>query len=216
MKTAIVLGATGLTGSHLVEILLKSSEYENIIVFVRKELNIKNRKLTQYIIDFENIDYYQDLIRCDDMFCCLGTTIKKAGSQENFKKVDYDYPVHFARIAKQNGTAHFLMISSIGANAKSSNFYLRTKGEVEEVIKGIQFESTSIFRPSILVGDRKEFRLGEKIGTFFARIMSVFMLGKLRKYRPVKATQVAQAMYRVAQSQKSGATVYESDAIQKL
>lgn len=216
MKTAIVLGATGLTGSYLVGILLKSSEYGNIIVFVRKELNIKNRKLTQYIIDFENIDYYQDLIRCDDMFCCLGTTIKKAGSQENFKKVDYDYPVHFANIAKQNGTVHFLMISSIGGNAKSSNFYLRTKGEVEEVIKEIQFESTSIFRPSILVGDRKEFRLGEKIGTFFARIMSVFMIGKLRKYRPVKATQVARAMYRVAQSQKSGATVYESDIIQKL
>ncbi len=89
MKTALVLGATGLTGSHLVGILLKSPEYGNVIVFVRKELNIRNRKLTQYIIDFDNIDYYQDLIRSDDVFCCLGTTIKKAGSQVNFKKVDF-------------------------------------------------------------------------------------------------------------------------------
>ena len=217
MKTAIVLGASGLVGSELLNLLLKSdSAYDNVIVFLRKSLPLKNKKLTQYIIDFENIDFYQDLIRCDDLFCCLGTTIRKAGSQDNFRKVDMDYPIRFAKLAQQNGTNQFLMISSIGANATSPAFYLRTKGQCENSIQCIGFESVSVFRPSALVGKRSEFRLGEKVGVFFAQIFSVFLVGRFRKFKPIKAMQVAKAMNLAAQQNNKGFRIYESDEIQRF
>ena len=216
VKTAIIIGSTGLTGSSLLKILLNSDVYDKVVCFVRNSVKITHPKLIQHTIDFDNPDSYQGLIEGNDLFCCLGTTIKKAGSQEAFEKIDLTYPVQFAKAAVQNGVKQFSIISSIGADPNSSNFYLRTKGKCEEALRILGFQSTSIFRPSLLLGNRKEFRLGEKLSTYVMKILSVFMIGKLKKYRPVKAKRVAYAMFEIAQKNTVGYHVYESDEISDI
>lgn len=213
MKTAIIIGATGLTGSILMDIILNSDVYEKLIVFVRKDMEVSNPILEQHIINFEEIDNYKHLIKGDELFCCLGTTIKKAGTQAAFSKIDMEYPIRFATIAQQNGVKHFLMISSIGANPQSSTFYLRTKGLCEQQILEIPFSQISIFRPSALVGKRKDFRIKEYIGIGFARIISCFLLGKLKKYKPIESSKVAISMYNSAQRKTLGSHIFESDQI---
>ena len=142
------------------------------ITFVKRDSGIQNRKLKQHIIDFDKPETYQNLVIGDDFFCTIGTTIKKAGSQEAFRKVDFEYPKQFATIASQNKVNQFIIVSSLGANATSSNFYLNTKGEIQNFLKDCNLESVSIFQPSLLLGNRTEFRLGEKIGTFFMKLIS--------------------------------------------
>ncbi|MBB4036052.1 uncharacterized protein YbjT (DUF2867 family) [Dysgonomonas hofstadii] len=215
-KTAIIIGSTGLTGSHLLKILLTSNEYNKVISFVRREMKISHPKLMQHIVDFDDPGSYKDLIEGNDMFCCLGTTIKKAGSQEAFEKVDLTYSLQFAKTAASRGVKQFSIISSIGANPESGNFYLRTKGKCEEGLRKLAFQSISIFRPSLLLGNRKEFRLGERISEYAMKIFSVFFIGSLRKYKAIKAKDVAQAMCRVAQLGTVGYHVYESDEIRQI
>lgn len=212
-KTAIIIGGSGLTGTQLLKILLTSNVYEKVVCLVRNASKISHPKLEQHVIDFDNPETYEELIEGDDMFCCLGTTIKKAGSEAEFEKVDLVYPIQFAKIASQRGIRQFSLISSLGANPNSGNFYLRTKGKCEEELRKIGFQSTSIFRPSLLLGNRKEFRLGEKIAEFFMRIFSIFMVGKFKKYRAIKSQDVAYAMYQIAQGNTVGFHVYESDQI---
>lgn len=212
-KTAILIGSTGLTGYHLLRKLISSDAYNKVICFVRQSSKLSHPKLTQHIVDFDKPESYQDLIEGNDMFCCLGTTIKKAGSQEAFEKVDLHYPLQFAKMGAMKGVKHFSIMSSIGANPQSNNFYLRTKGKCEEGLRILPFQSVSIFRPSILIGNRKEFRLGEIIGKYAMRGLSVFMVGKLRKYRPIKSKDVACAMFRIAQENTVGFHVYESNEI---
>ena len=215
-KTAIIIGSTGLTGYHLLRKLISSDVYDKVICFVRNTSKLSHPKLTQYIVDFDKPESYQDLIEGNDMFCCLGTTIKHAGSQEAFEKVDLHYPLQFAKAAVIKGVKQFSIISSIGANPQSNNFYLRTKGKCEEGLRTLSFQSTSIFRPSLLIGNRKEFRLGEKIGEFIMRGLSIFLIGKLRKYRPVKSKDVADAMFQIAQKNTVGFHVYESNEITEI
>lgn len=215
-KTAIVLGASGLVGSFLLDMLLNSEAYSSVVIFVRKDTGKKHSKLIQYIIDFNQLNSYTDLVQGDDLFCCLGTTIKQAKSREAFKEVDYGYPVQFAEMAKKNGVKQYLLVTSIGANAKSSVFYLKTKGECEQAIKEIDIPSTSVFRPASLLGARKEVRPLEKVSEGVLKVASFFLVGKLKKYKPVQAEQVAYAMYSVAQSAKVGFNVYESDQIQSF
>lgn len=215
-KTAILLGASGLVGSFLLDILLNSEEYRSVIIFVRKEIGLKHSKLTEYIIDFDQLDNYADLVQGDDLFCCLGTTIKQAKTREAFKLVDYYYPLKFAEMAKKNGVTQFLMVTSIGANDTSSVFYLKTKGACEEAIKKLNLSSTSIFRPSSLLGPRKVVRPQERIGEIVMKVFSFCLIGKLKKYRPIQAQRVAEAMSIVAQSPKQGFTIYESDQIELL
>ena len=215
-KIAIIIGSTGMTGSHLLKILLTSGIYEKVISFVRHSTKISHPKLVQHVVNFDEPESYQDLIEGNDMFCCLGTTIKKAGSQEAFEKVDLKYPIQFAKIAASKGVKQYSIISSIGANTKSSNFYLRTKGKCEEELRKLAFQSISIFRPSLLIGNRKEFRLGEKVGEYMMKVFSIFFLGKIKKYKPVKSKNVAYAMYSIAQSNTVGYHIYESDEISDI
>jgi len=215
-KTAIIIGSTGMTGTYLLKTLLTSDIYEKVISFVRIGTKISHPKLVQHIVDFDNPESYTEMIEGNDMFCCLGTTIKKAGSQEAFEKVDLEYPVQFAKIAATKGVKQYSIISSIGANPQSNNFYLRTKGKCEEELRKLAFQSTSIFRPSLLLGNRKEFRLGEKIGEFAMKIFSVFLIGKLRKYRAIKSKNVAYSMFLIAQQNTVGYHVYESDEISDI
>ena len=216
MKTALIIGSTGLIGSHLLHLLLDSNDYIKVITFVKRDTRLKHPKLTQHIIDFDKPETYKELIVGDDFFCTIGTTIKKAGSQDAFRKVDFGYPRQFATFALQNKVKQFLIISSLGADAKSGNFYLKTKGEIQDVLKDCNFESVSVLQPSLLLGDRKEFRLGEKIGSFFMKTLSFLLLGNLKKYKAIQSEAVAKAMLVIAQQNYSGFKIYESDMIQEI
>lgn len=211
MKTAIIIGATGLTGKALLYQLLEDKQFSTVILFLRKDLNISHPKLVQHCIDFNALDAYKDLIKGDVIFCCLGTTIKTAGSQEAFKKVDYTYPTEFAKIAKQNDVSTFCLQSSLGADSKSNNFYLKVKGETEDFIRQLNYVSFSIFRPSMLLGNRTEFRLGETIGKIVMQGLSFMFIGKLKRYKAIHVNQVASAMIKHSTANKTGNIIIENE-----
>lgn len=215
-KTAIVIGATGLTGTHLVAALLQDPAFDKVKVLIRRPWAHSRPKLENVIVDFEDDENLAAALQGDALFCCIGTTIKKAGSQERFRAVDYGIPVKCARIAHTQGVSQILVMSSIGANAHSRNFYLRTKGEMEEAIQQAGFHSIAIFRPSVLIGSRKEFRLGEWLGRYLIQLFYFLLQGRWKKYRPIKAATVANAMVAAAKGTETGISVYESDAIQQM
>lgn len=215
-KTALLAGASGLVGNELLHILLNSPHYKGVKILVRRPLDMEHEKLEQVITDFDKLDHYAEYFDVDDVFCCLGTTIKKAGSQEDFKKVDYEYPLRMAEMAKSQQVKNFLIITALGADAESKMFYSRTKGQLQVRLKKIGLTSLHIFQPSLLLGDRQEFRLGEKAATVLSPAFSKLLRGKMRKYKPVEAKDVALAMYEVAQIERTGNYTYPSDRIEKI
>jgi uncharacterized protein YbjT (DUF2867 family) len=216
-KTALIAGATGLIGKHLVEVILKSKEYKEVKILSRRQLDIANQKLSYILLEnFDLLINKKDELVADDVFCCLGTTIKTAGSKEKFYQVDFEYPVKIAEIALSNKAQRYLLVSAMGADSKSMFFYNRVKGEVEQAIKKVGFKSVHIFRPSILLGKRSEKRVGEKIGIVTMQTFAPLMLGGLRKYRPIKAKDVALAMHNCALENNSGIHTHNSDQIKKL
>lgn len=208
-RSALIVGATGLVGNELLHILLQSNAYENVKILIRKPIAINHPKLTQKLVDFNELEKYEEEFTVHDVFCCLGTTIKKAGSQEAFKKVDFEYPLKVAKLAKNNGAKQFLIVSAMGANSHSRIFYNRVKGEIEEALKQVQLPSLHIFRPSLLLGKRNEFRFGERVAEILSPILSPLLSGKLRKYKPIQGKDVAQAMYQIAKNNRTGEFVYE-------
>ncbi len=215
-KTAVIIGSTGLTGSQLLRTLLSNNAYDKVISFVRRSSKISHPKLVQHVVDFDDPKTYEELIEGNDMFCCLGTTIKKAGTEEAFERVDFLYPIQFAKAAANKGIKQYSIISALGANPKSGNFYLRTKGKCEDELRKLPFQSISVFRPSLLLGNRKEFRLGEKLAESIMRIFSIFFIGRLRKYKAINVKKVAYAMFRIAQQNTIGYHIYESDEISDI
>ena len=215
-RTAILLGATGLIGGYVLQNLLAEERYVRVKAFVRKKMDIEHARLEQHIIDFDQPQTWRSLVNGDDLFCCLGTTIRNAGSQDAFTKVDHDYPLEFAKAAVANGVGKFLLISSLGADAASSNFYLRTKGLVEQHIQELKFPSFIVLRPSMLLGPRKEFRAGELVGKFFMQVFFFLFLGTLKKYRAIHAAAVAKAMVMLGLEKSSGLRVIASDEIQRI
>lgn len=197
-KTAILFGASGLVGNYVLMRLLSDDRYEKIKVFSRSALPVQHEKLILFQTDFSNLGEIKVEITGTDLFCCLGTTLKKAGSQENFKKIDHDLVIDIARTAQKNEVSNFMVISSVGANEKSRNFYLRTKGEMEQEVLKILFQKHVILRPSLLLGKRKEFRLLEEAGKLVFTFLSFLLLGRLRKYRPNNAGDVAAVMVKLA------------------
>jgi len=216
VKTALIIGSTGLIGSQLLNLLLDSNDYLKVITFVKRDTGIKHPKLTQHIIDFEKPETFKELVIGDDFFCTIGTTIKKAGSKEAFRKVDFEYPKQFAAFALQNKVQKYLIISSLGADSKSGNFYLKTKGEIQDFLKNCNFESVAVLQPSLLLGNRTEFRLGEKVGAFFMKTLSFLFLGNLKKYKPIESKTVAKALLKIAQTNNKDFKIYESDVIQEI
>jgi len=216
MKTALVIGATGLVGSHCVKLLLADDSYNEVRVLARKPALLEHPKLRWSVVDMKALSDRASLFAVDEVFCCLGTTIKKAGSREEFRKVDYEYPVDAARAAVAAGARRFLIITSLGADPDSRVFYSRVKGEVEQALVGVRLPSLSIFRPSFLLGSRNEVRPGERIAGGIFRLLGGLLIGPLRKYRPIDARMVAQSMVRVAAMAGSGVHVFESDRIQML
>ena len=211
MKTAIIIGATGLIGSALVEQILENSAYSKVVLLLRKPLTISHPKLIQEVIDFDKSDASK--IVGDDLFCAMGTTLAKAGSKEAQYKIDCTYPFEIGKIAKANGVKQYILVSSIGADFSSSNFYLKTKGDLEQKIKSLDFQNFVSLRPSFLLGDRKEFRLGEKIGVIIAKVLSPLMLGGLKKYRGIEASKVAKSMQSLANQGLTSVHFVKSDEI---
>jgi len=213
MKTALIIGATGLVGSCIVKSLLDDERYKVVKVFVRKTLGFTHPRLEERIVNFEEIELWKNDIRGDELFSAMGTTIKTVGSKLAQYKVDFTYQYNFAKAAAENGVERYLLVSSAGANLKSRNFYLKMKGELDEKVSLLPFKQIYIFRPSFLAGDRKEKRKGEKWGNsaikFFARVIP-----PLRKYRPIEAGTVADAMIKTANKQNQGKImIYELDQI---
>lgn len=215
-KTALLLGATGLVGTELLHILLKAPQYAKVIILTRKRMKMESPKLEQIIVDFDQLSNYKEYFHVNDVYCCLGTTIKKAGAKDAFRKVDYEYPVTAARLAKECQVEKFLIITAMGANPNTKIFYNRVKGEVEETIKSIGIPSLHFFRPSLLLGDRKEFRFGEKLASVLSPIYSFLLVGTLRQYKPIQARDVALAMYKTSMESATGTHTYLSNQIKSI
>lgn len=216
LRSALIVGATGLVGKELLNILLKESKYETVKVLTRRRAPISHPKLEQIITDFDQLDQYSHHFQVDDVYCCLGTTIKAAGSQQAFKKVDFTYPLELAKLTKASGAQKFFIITAMGADKNSKFFYNRVKGEVEEELKKLGFATLHIFRPSLLLGKREEFRFGEKIGVLLSPVLSILLFGPLKKYKPIHARDVAMAMYQASKISDSSIFIHESSEIQSL
>jgi uncharacterized protein YbjT (DUF2867 family) len=215
-KTALVLGATGLIGKELVKILSENGHYQKVHLLVRRPIQVESEICEVHIIDFDKLNQYNELFKVTDVFCCLGTTIKVAKTKEAFRKVDYQYPIEAAKIAKKYGAKKYLIVSSMGADTKSLFFYSRVKGEVEETLTNLNIPSLHIFRPSLLLGKREELRLGEKFAEKASGVLNKIMIGPLRQYRGIQARKVAAAMAVVAQSDKKGKHIYLSHEIDSM
>jgi uncharacterized protein YbjT (DUF2867 family) len=213
MKTALIAGSTGLVGKQLLSLLLSSPEYSKVIALTRRTLDITNPKLSQILTDLSSLDENAAQLRADDIFCCLGTTMAKAGSKEKFFEVDYSYPVRLAEMTKKHGAKQFLLVSAMGANKKSAIYYNSVKGQVEESLLQIGFESLHILRPSLLLGDREETRFGEDVGKIMFKSFGFLIPGK---YKGIDASRVAEAMLYFATQERKGNHIHPSDAIRNL
>ncbi len=214
IKNALVAGATGLVGKELVSLLTASKKYDTVHIVTRRPYLLQHPKIISYVIDFEDLDKLNVKSPIHDVYVCLGTTIKKAGNKENFKKVDYGFVLSMAKWAKENNVEKFALISSMGADAHSKfNFYLRTKGQIEQDLRDLKLKSLIILRPSLLLGKRDEFRFGERMSSFILKPFLPFMQGKMKKYRPVQAQNVAAAMIYYTVNSNSPYSVFENNNI---
>jgi len=214
-KTAILLGATGLVGNLLLEELAKSNTYSTVRIFVRQQTGISLPGVEEIVTDFSNPESLSAKIKGDDLFICLGTTIRKAGSVANMEKIDKDLPVLVSKMARNNGASGVAVVSSIGASSGSPNNYLRIKGEMEEEILKTGFERIVIVRPSMLLGERKEKRTGEIIGKVVMKTVQPVLMGKFRKFRAIHSRDVAKAMIDLIQG-GPGQRIVESDELQRI
>jgi uncharacterized protein YbjT (DUF2867 family) len=215
MDTALIVGATGLVGSHCLQALLASEDYRSVVALTRRPLDEQHPRLVQMIVDFDKIEEI-DPFPAADVFCALGTTIRRAGSQHAFLKVDFEYGSKVATRSAAAGAKQFVLVSSVGADPRSGNFYLRVKAELEKAIAALPFESVHFFRPSVLIGKRTETRLGESIAIAAARAFQFALAGKLRKYRPMPAEILARAMVAAAREARPGRHIYHYDDIISL
>ena len=212
MKTALLFGSSGLIGGHLLNILIQNNDYNKIKIFVRSEPKIKNSKIEIIKADFNNLKNHIEDIKGDDCFFCIGTTKLNSPEKNEYKRIERDMPVEIAEIAKANSVNTFIYVSSGFADPKNSGAYLRYKGEVEVELKKLNFSKLRIMRPSFLIGNRKEKRLGEKIGIFLFKLFSPLFLGPLKKMKPIQSEKVAQAMINVVQKDYKQ-TIFESNEI---
>ncbi len=212
---ATIAGATGLIGSHLLKELLDDPYFDTVRILIRRPFELTHPKLEKKIVDFNDSDSLLVALRNSDaLFCAIGTTQKKVkGDKDAYRKIDFDIPAKLAKFSKMVGCEKFLLVSSIGANRSSKNFYLKLKGEVEDEVKTIGLRSLHIIRPSFLLGERKEFRIGEVIGK---PLMQIFSFAIPAKYKAIRAKDVARAMIAVAKSKNEGIFVYEHDQIKAL
>ncbi len=215
-RSALLAGATGLVGGHCLELLLQDDAWQQVAVLGRREIGTTHRKLVQRVVDFDRLAELGDVPRVDDVFCCLGTTLKRAGSEAAFRRVDFTYVHELAQLASRQRADQFLLVSAMGANSRSRVFYNRVKGEAEEAVRTLAFDGVHIFRPSLLLGERRESRPGERLAILAGRALGFLFVGPLGRFRPIAARVVAAAMIRTAKDATRGVHVYESDRIRGL
>lgn len=215
-KIALVAGASGLIGSRVLDELVNCGEYDTIKALVRKGTTISMSGVTVLEVDFDHMDQCREALKADAIFCCLGTTMKKARTREQFHKVDFIYPYTLGQVAIENNTTQFHLISSIGANPKSLFYYSRVKGEIERAISGLRIPNINIYRPSLLLGQRPVRRSGEHIGALFAKTLAPIIVGPAKKYRAIEASVVARAMVKVSLKNLKGIQIFESDIISRM
>lgn len=215
MKKITLIGATGLIGKKVLHLLAQHDDIEPINVIVRRDAQLKGNKVNKHIIDFEDIAQMKKIIDGSDaVICTVGTTKKKVkGDKSLYRKVDFDIPVHAAQCCQLVGCPHFLVVSSVGADASSKNFYLRLKGEMELAIEELELPQFSVFRPSMLLGDRKEFRFGEKVGQYIMRALKIFIP---TNYKPIHAREVAQGIVKQLDTTSRGKNILHNKEIWEL
>jgi uncharacterized protein YbjT (DUF2867 family) len=212
-RSIALFGATGLVGRECLKLLLERAEFSRVVVFVRRQVQFdlspaQHEKLELHLIHFDRLASHASLFAVDQVLCALGTTIRKAGSQQAFRTVDFAYPAEIARLALERGARHFLLVSALGADARSRVFYNRVKGELEDAVLALPYRAHTIVRPSLLLGQREETRLAEKIGEKLAFLAP-------RKYKPVHARDVALSLISAAAADRAGVNVIESEQIQR-
>ena len=215
MKTALLFGSSGLIGSNLLDNLINNNNYNKIKIFVRGLPSINNSKVEVIKTDFLDLETLKENLIGDDCFFCIGTTHKDTPDKNEYRRIEYDLPVHLAKIAKLNSINNFIYVSSIGANPKASSTYLKNKGQAEEELKKIGFSNLSIIQPSFLVGKRKAFRISEALGIPVMKFLSLFFLGGFKKYTPINVEIVVKAMIKIA-SENYNEQTYLSDRLQEL
>jgi uncharacterized protein YbjT (DUF2867 family) len=215
VKTALLFGASGLVGNHLLNQLISNNNYSKIKLFVRSTINISDPKIEIIQTDFKNLENHKEDIIGDDCFFCIGTTKKNSPDKNEYQRIELEVPKQIAQIAKSNSVNSFVFVSSGYADPKSSGDYLKFKGEVEEELKRLNFPKLGIMRPSFLLGDRKEKRIGEKIGIFVFKLLSPLFLGPLKKMKPIHSATVAKAMIAITQNDSSQ-TIFESNEISEI
>ncbi|MDN3377088.1 MULTISPECIES: NAD(P)H-binding protein [unclassified Pseudoalteromonas] len=207
-KTAIVIGATGLIGGHLVKQLISAAHITQVITLTRRPVSYNSDKVINYVVDFAQLEQHSNLFKADILFSCLGTTKKAAGSIDAQRKVDFNYQLHAAQLAAKSGVEHYLVVSSSGANANSRSAYLKMKGELEQAVTQLNFKQISIIQPSLLLGERgDDFRLGEKLGSILLPVLC--RLPGLKKFRPISGTQVAIKMCNISAQPAQGLKYYK-------
>jgi len=214
-RKAVIIGASGLIGSNLLAILLAQPDYAEVLSIARKKTKSINTKLKQIVVDFDHLEDHADEITGDVLFCCIGSTKKETPNPEDYRSIDHDYPVKLAEIALRNGIEQFHLVSAIGANSSSSNFYTKLKGDTEDDIKKVGLKGLFIYQPSVLLGQRKKGRPLELIAGAFMKIIGPFLLGGLKKYRAITALNVAKAMFKKSLKNKEGIFTYTSDKIKQ-
>ena len=215
-RRALLIGATGLTGGHLLQRLLADRRYDAVHVLSRRPLPVREDRLHLHVVDFDNLPPEHTAFRVDDVYCCLGTTIRQAGSRRRFRQVDYDYPMMTARAARAGGAETMVAISALGADPGSGNFYLRTKGELERDLQRLAFRHLVLVRPSLLIGRRENKRLLEGAGMWLLPKLAFLMQGPLKPFRAIEACVVARAMHRLAGQAAVGTRVVSSAELQLL
>ncbi|MGO9242491.1 MAG: NAD-dependent epimerase/dehydratase family protein [Bryobacteraceae bacterium] len=214
-NAAVVAGATGMIGGYLIRTLLEDPFYDAIITLTRRPLGMEAKKIEQRFVDFDRLTT-DDLAGATHLFCCLGTTMKKAGSCEAFRRVDYEYCERFARLGRKAGARRLMLLSSVGANPGSSSFYLRTKGQAEQAVSALEFEALHIFRPGVLMGQRNEDRPRERVAAAFSRAFEFAMTGSLARYRPMPAAVLAASMAAAGERGEPGKHLYYYPEIVRL
>ena len=215
MKTALVFGSSGLIGGHLLNQLIKDNNYNKIKIFVRSEPENNDPKVEVIKTDFNNLENHKEDIKGDDCFFCIGTTKQNSPDKSEYRRIELEVPKQIAQIAKSNSVKSFVFVSSGYADPKSSGDYLKFKGEVEEELKKLNFPKLGIMRPSFLLGDRKEKRIGEKIGIFVFKLLSPLFVGPLKKMKPIHSATVAKSMIAISQNDISQ-IIFESNEIVNL
>ena len=215
-KTAIILGATGLTGNYLLQKLIEDHRYEHIKLFSRKKIDGLPNKVTQYIGNLLELNQFTQDFKGDEIFCCIGTTAKKTPNKTFYKQIDYGIPVAATKLAKVNNINTFLVISAMGANKNSSVFYNKIKGEMEHDVLQQHIKNTYILRPSLIAGERKEQRLLEKMGLTIFKVIQPLFIGKLKKYKSISAEYIAEAMLNLANQTQQKDVIIPSDEIEKI